>query len=577
MGCMVTFGSFVPQAVASVSKTLTVQGAVKFVPIGNTALAEAGSARYRGVLEVAPAPKGGLSMVNELGFEDYLKGIAEVPGRWPEEALRAQAIAARTYVLWELARGRSAEGRQLGYDICATVACQVYRGLDNESGMSGAAWAAAVESTRAVAVTHDGKPILARYHSTSGGRTRHNEDVFTSEGPRPYLKSVESPLEDSSPLYRWTTRFPKAYMEQMLSGEKDVPLKGNFVDVRFVKYPDGSGKPNEVVVVGSAGETTVRAGTFSRVVSREAKERWPAEYPPANPALPGAKLPDAVPSSNLSFRIEGDAVIVDGSGWGHGVGMSQYGALGMAEAGSDAESILKHYYSGTRVEPVSEPDVVRVGIGTGAPKVVIEGSGEFRIEGADGKVLVERALGKYTVEPKSKGAVTLQLPAGGDSELTLTGPVLSRTAVGADENAVSISYTSSRPALVTFEVLRASDGNVVYSSEERVIDPGTATDTWTLTAGGGRRPPSGEYLLVVKARSPGGDDEVSLPFSVESPADETSNNGSAGSGLVPVTAAAVLAAVALAAAVTLIRRRRKQGQAAGSLKERDGMDQANSH
>lgn len=549
--CLLVLIGLVPTAKAKEGRSVMVQGGVRFVPLGRTALAEAGSARYRGILEIAPASKGGLSMVNELAFEDYLKGIAEVPGRWPTEALRAQAIAARTYVLWELARGRSAEGRQLGYDICATVACQVYRGLDNESGSSGAAWADAVESTRSVAVTHGGKPILARYHSTSGGRTRNNEDVFTSEGSRPYLKAVDSPYEQASPLVKWTSKFQKSQLEQILTADKEVPLKGSLVDIRFVKHPDGSAKPNEVVMTGSSGETTVRAATFSRVVSREAKKRWPDEFPPANPAFPGSKLPDAVPSSNLSFRIEGEAVIVDGTGWGHGVGMSQYGALGMAEEGMAAEAILKHFYRDTSVEKVEEPEQVRVGIGTGAQKIVIEGSDEFRIESSDGTVLAERALGKFTVEPKSRGAVSVRFPDGSESDLVVSDLVLSRSAVMPEDNELDLTYAISGPAVISIEVRKASGGEAVYAGEEKVEDPGTVKDLWPVMTNDGRRPPSGSYVLVVIARSPRGGREVSVPFSLESPPAPEAGGGSSA----PVMILAGLGLViGLAVAVTLIRR-----------------------
>lgn len=550
-GCVLMLVGFAPAAAAKEGRSVTVQGGVRFVPLGRTALAEAGSARYRGVLDIAPAPKGGLSMVNELAFEDYLKGIAEVPGRWPTEALRAQAIAARTYVLWELARGRSPEGRQLAYDICATVACQVYRGLDNESGPSGAAWADAVESTRSVAVTHGGKPILARYHSTSGGRTRNNEDVFTSEGSRPYLKAVDSPHEQASPLFKWTSKFQKTQLEQILAADKEVPLKGSLVDIRFVKHPDGSAKPNEVVIVGSSGETTVRAATFSRVVSREAKERWPAEYPPANPAFPGSKLPDAVPSSNMSFRIEGEVIVVEGSGWGHGVGMSQYGSLGMAESGMSAEEILKHFYSDTAVEKVDEPEVVRVGIGTGAQRIVIEGSDEFRIESPDGKVIAERALGKYTIEPKSRGAISVRFPDGSDSDLVLSDLALSRSVITPEDNELAVSYAISRPAVIDFEVRKATGSEVVYASDEKVADHGTAKAQWPVMTSDGRRPPSGDYILVLVARSPGGTREASVPFSLESP--PAPQSGGAGGAPLIVLAGLGLV-IGLVVAVTLIRR-----------------------
>lgn len=542
-----------PAVTATEARTLTVTGPVRFVPIADTALAESNAARYRGILEVSIAPNGGISLINEVGFEDYLKGIAEVPGRWPAEALKAQAIAARTYVLWELSRGRSPEGRQLGYDICATIACQVYRGLDNETGPSGQAWTDAVESTRSVAVTHEGKPILARYHSTSGGRTRNNEDVFTSDGPRPYLVAVESPYEQGSPLSRWQTVFARSQIEEILNDQKEISLKGSLIDIRFIKHPDGSGKPNELRVVGSEGETIVRAATFSRVVSREARSRWPDQYPPLNPALPGARLPDAIPSSNFTVELSGDRIVINGSGWGHGVGMSQYGALGMAEEGMLAEQILTHFYRNTRVEVVPEPDVVRVGLGTGAPEISVEGSGEFRIESPGGKVLVERALGRFTVKPGSGNALSLRYPDGAGERLVLQTLELSRTGSSDEMTSLSASFEVSGPARVRYRIEEKMDRHLVYESDQLIVEKGRASLSWNVTDSAGRRPPGGEYLFVLKASSPTGEQELISEFVIES--EWTPENSPDSSIGVFITLGLAALAIVLMLAGTLKRRK----------------------
>lgn len=531
-----------------------VSGPVRFVPLGSTAMHEVGGGHYRGTLEVVSSSKTGLALIDELGFEDYLRGINEVPGNWPAEALKAQAVAARTYLLWGLAKGPAGEGKTLNYDICATTACQVYRGLDNEGGTTGRAWTDAVEATRGIAVTYGGKPILARYHSTSGGRTRNNEDVYTSEGPLPYLVAVDSPEETASPLWRWRSVFTKARMAEMLRADDATKPQGDLAGLEFTKYPDGSSKPNEVKITGASGTTVTRASTFARVVSREAAARWPADYPPPNPAKPGSKLPDAIPSSNFTFVDAGDSFAVEGSGWGHGVGMSQYGALGMAEAGRSYNQILSHYYADTKIERSGEPDQVRVGIGSGASKITIDGSGEFRVEGPDGKVLADRALGTFTVEPRAKGTVVVHFPPGINAHLALSGLSLATPVISPDAEALHLEYTISRPSMVHFVVVDAAGGGV-YESDEKVVAAGAGQFDWALSTSSGVRAPPGEYKITVVARSGSESSELAERLAIVR-ATDAGRNGSR-LWLVLAVVALVLIAITAAAAFALKKRRRR--------------------
>lgn len=533
------------------------------MPLGKTALRETGGGRYRGSLEVVPTAKGGLALINDLGFEDYVKGIAEVPGRWPTEALKAQAIAARTYALWEIGNGQTGEGKSLGYDICATTACQVYKGLENEGGAEGAAWAAAVESTRGRVVVHDDRPILARYHSTSGGRTRHNEDVFTSEGPRPYLKAVDSTDESGSSLYRWSVTFKKSQLEEALTGGGEVKLRGALTGLRSIRHPDGSGRPDEIVISGTEGDVTVRAGTFARVVSREAKKRWPESYPPMNPERPGTRLPDAVPSSTFSIRDEGESFVIDGSGWGHGVGMSQYGANGMALNGDSADEILKHYYTGTTIAARETGMNVRVLIGSGAETIPIEGSGEFRVEGPDGKVLAERALGKFTVKAKSKGTVTLQFPQNMDAPLALSGVASESEIATPAMSTLPITFTVSKPAIVTLEISRPNvekgGSEVLYRSDEKVFEAGAGSLDWQGIDPSGSRAPAGAYSATVRARSVEGETSASVAFRIAEPADP-SVGGEKRSVLPIALAVGLLLVICLVSTLGVLARRRARAR-----------------
>ncbi len=117
---------------------------------------------YRGALEIVRSGSG-VGVMNHLGFEDYLRGIAEVPNGWPVEALKAQAIAARTYALHEMRSRQSEAATRLGADICPTQSCQVYLGLEKERSEGGQRWVAAVEATRGQVLLRKGQPIRAMY------------------------------------------------------------------------------------------------------------------------------------------------------------------------------------------------------------------------------------------------------------------------------------------------------------------------------------------------------------------------------------------------------------------------------
>ena len=150
--------------------------------------------RYRGNLEVRATALGGVSAINAIGIEDYVRGVVagEMPSGWPQEALRAQAVAARTYAL-----ATSKDGD--GFDQYADTRSQVYNGIAGET----AATDAAVAATASEIVAFAGKPIATYFFSTSGGRTENVENVFIGAAPAPYLTSVEDPYDDASPRHTW--------------------------------------------------------------------------------------------------------------------------------------------------------------------------------------------------------------------------------------------------------------------------------------------------------------------------------------------------------------------------------------
>src|SRR5581483_7320731 len=168
----------------------------------------------------------GLTVINELPLDDYVAGIREVPSGWPLEALKAQAVAARTYALWEAGQHY---WKPYGFDICATTDCQVYDGLVATSGKNGKRWANAVKATAGQVLLYKGKPALARYHSTDGGRTLSNESVYPSDGTRPYLQSIDDPYDKASPLHTWTAKFTNDEIQQILHNA--IGLQGQITNI----------------------------------------------------------------------------------------------------------------------------------------------------------------------------------------------------------------------------------------------------------------------------------------------------------------------------------------------------------
>lgn len=166
-------------------------------------LAGVADGRWRGALELRVV-SGRLAVVNVVAVEDYLRGVVpdEVPPSWHPEALKAQAVAARSYALSTLARG--------WFELYPDTRSQVYRGVTAEDPATDAAIAA----TSGEVVTYDGEIARTFFHSSSGGRTENVENVFVA--PLPYLRAVDDPADRISPYHRWTLRFTRARLERLL-------------------------------------------------------------------------------------------------------------------------------------------------------------------------------------------------------------------------------------------------------------------------------------------------------------------------------------------------------------------------
>ncbi len=322
---------------------------------------------YRGLAEVGFNSNGTLAGINELLIEEYLYGV--VPRELPPvpygelEAQKAQAIAARTYSLSNPGK-RSADG----YDLLPTTSDQVYGGFEAEHPISNDA----VDATRGIVATYEGKLITAVFHSTSGGFTANNEDVWNSEAT-PYLRATHVGQKGNSLKYVPALDIYKYDEEEQSESLRDVKTgdfeadwsryyRWNFEwtaqeisDVLSTYYNTEVGNVLEINVTerSSSGraakiEFVTENGTFYEFKDRI---RWALQYINAsgNPAVLLSTLfiiepvKDEVTGEVTGFKTKG-------GGWGHGVGMSQVGAVGMAEAGYEYDVILKHFYQGISLE-----------------------------------------------------------------------------------------------------------------------------------------------------------------------------------------------------------------------------------
>lgn len=315
-------------------------------------------ARYPGALRIERADGGTLSLTVTIPFRQYLEGIAEVPPSWPMAALEAQAIAARSYALattgWD-----GEEGEPLDTPICATTACQVYRGIPLEPTPEIRRWYGAVRRTEGLVLLYRGRPAETVYFSTSNGRTYGNEEVFGSS-PLPYLRPVVERDDGASPLSHWRVRLPFADLARLLTAGDEWPAGRPISDVRT--------ETGSVVVTGGGASRAIDLATFRTVVNAWAHCLRPARYPPDG-------LPTTIPSRWFSVSSEPNAVTVTGRGWGHGVGMVQWGAYGKARRGLSAAEILSFYYGGLRPRRYPEPGLIHVEVASGLTELRIRPSG----------------------------------------------------------------------------------------------------------------------------------------------------------------------------------------------------------
>ena len=342
-----------------------------------------GQKRYAGKLNLS-IRENEILVVNVLGIEKYLGSVvgSEMPAKWPLEALKAQAIASRTYALKQ-------KGNPL-YDIDSTNKNQVYIGLEAGTHRT----KRAVNSTRSLVLTYKNKLINSLFHSSSAGMTENSQDVWKNKYP--YLSSVKD-FDKNNPKLRWNKKFSKYQLQNIFPGigginkieilnvtstgrVKNVRIHGEFgtdqisgVDirkkmnlkstlVRFKFIEDNENKSSDESLKlfptnSSENEPhnhIVRVGDTLILIADQydvSVEAIVALNNIKNSSLINIGQRLLVPRNTLNSSSSDKILVVSGYGSGHGVGMSQWGAKYMANKGEKANAILKHFYKGVEIKP----------------------------------------------------------------------------------------------------------------------------------------------------------------------------------------------------------------------------------
>ena len=237
---------------------LDVDSGNDLVRVGGTALNGKTSGTYRGGLELRPSQSGGMTVVNVLSLDDYVKGVVpgEVSSFWDREALKAQAVAARSYGLATDAGGAI-------FDQYPDTRSQMYVGVGGETSSTNAA----VDATAGEIVEYQGQPAVTYFFSTSGGHTENVENVFYGSDPKPYLRGVDDPTDNISPLHRWSV----GYTQNGLEAKLRKYLKGHLRAIKIVK----KGVSPRIVaadVVGSKGKVRVTGTNLRQALG--ARDNW---------------------------------------------------------------------------------------------------------------------------------------------------------------------------------------------------------------------------------------------------------------------------------------------------------------
>ena len=280
-----------------------------------------GDKRYSGLINIKNL-KNEIFVLNIIGIEKYLSSVvgSEMPYKWPIEALKAQAIASRTYALKKT-------GNDL-YDIDSTQRDQVYNGLESKTYKTNKA----VKYTRSLVITHKNKLINALFHSSSAGMTENSEDVWRNKYP--YLISVKD-FDQENPKMYWQKIFSNKELQILF------PKIGGIQEIEILDITK-SGRIKTIKLIGNYGSHDF-SGTNLREKMGLKSTLFRFKF-----------VKDKINQEKNKIENLNNTLLISGMGAGHGVGMSQWGAKYLAMRGYKAKDILEYYYRGVQIKPFKE-------------------------------------------------------------------------------------------------------------------------------------------------------------------------------------------------------------------------------
>jgi stage II sporulation protein D len=277
--------------------------------------------KFRGVMDIIKKPDGTLLLVNHVDIEEYLCGVLyhEVSHLWPLEALKAQAIASRTFALYQHQINKDKE-----YDLTNTTYSQVYGGATSEKYRTNKA----VIRTYGEVMTYNGELFPAYFHACCGGHTEDADKLWKTN--LLVLKGRDCPYCTHSPHFNWSRKVSiwlvrKKLMENGYKCGKIISFKPSAYDV--------SGRVTEVIIETTQGNLVIPSNKFRIMIS-----------------------PTLIKSTNFTVKLDSEFLYFEGKGWGHGVGLCQWGAYGMAREGFKAEEILDFYYPNNIITDIWDND-----------------------------------------------------------------------------------------------------------------------------------------------------------------------------------------------------------------------------
>lgn len=268
--------------------------------------------QYRGKIVIRKSLNG-ISIINKLSINEYLYSVvpSEMPASWPSEALKAQAVAARTFAYHHLLKDQSAI-----YDLDSTTKFQVYSGISTEQETT----SRAVDQTTGRICVYENKPIVSYFHSTCGGRIIDDKYVWSGED-LPYLQSFTCPFCKHSPKFNWDDHISMNEISDVI--KKKYKTVNRINAITFKKH---QGRIVEIHMKHESGVLKISGNDFRMLLS-----------------------PSRIKSLYFSARQTPSGLKISGYGWGHGVGLCQYGAKGMAERNYKYNEILNYYFKNTHL------------------------------------------------------------------------------------------------------------------------------------------------------------------------------------------------------------------------------------